>query len=53
MGRRGGVVIGSKEAVEKICSQCRRFMKYHSLLALLYSVIKTAAPDVELEAQVG
>ena len=29
-------MIGSKEAAEKI-SQCRRFMKYHSLTAVLYS----------------
>ena len=29
-GPAGGAVIGNKEAAEKICSKCRRFIKYHS-----------------------
>ena len=35
IGRRGGAVIGSKEAAEKVCSEGRRFMKYHSFMAVL------------------
>ena len=35
MGRRGGAVIDSKEAVEKASSQSRCFMKYHSFMAVL------------------
>ena len=35
VGRRGGAVIGSKEAAEKVCLEGRRFMKYHSFMAVL------------------
>ena len=35
IGRRGGAVIGSKEAAEKVCLEGRRFMKYHSFIAVL------------------
>ena len=35
MVQRGGAVIGSKEAAEKVCSQSRFFMKYHSLMGVL------------------
>ena len=35
IGRRGGAVIGSKEAVERASSRSRRFMKYHSFIAVL------------------
>ena len=52
MDRWGGAVIGSKEAAEKICSQCLLFMKHHSLTAVLWSVI-TAVSDEEPETQVG
>ena len=35
IGRWGGVVIGSKEAAEKVCSEGRHFMKYYSFMAVL------------------
>ena len=50
INRRGGAVIGSKKAAEKVCSKGRRFMKYHSFMAVLQS-LTTAVPGEELEVQ--
>ena len=52
MGHRGAAVVGSKEAAEKVCSQSRSFMKYHSFVAVLES-LTTAASHEGLEIQVG
>ena len=31
----GGAVVGSGEAAEKVCSQSRRFMAYHSISTVI------------------
>ena len=50
MGRRGGAVVGSKEAAEKVCSQGSRFVKYHSFMAVL-APLTTTVSDEELEVR--
>ena len=49
MGWRGGAVIGSKEAVEKVSSRNRSFNKYHSFPAVLI----TASDELGAQAREG